>query len=390
MTSLLEAVKRLFIPPAPLPPGHYAYQSPNPQFPYRMHLRIEPDNSGVLILNAATVLHLNQTAAEYAYHLIRHTPEQQVAADISRRYRVDTYQALQDYKDFVARLQTLIETPDLDPITFLGFERATPYENPSAPYRLDCALTYRLPEDAPATAAPVKRVTRELTTAEWTQIIQSAWQFGIPHILFTGGEPTLRDDLVALLQIAEQNGQVTGLLTNGLRLNDPAYLETLLQAGLDHALITLNPEDPAAWQALATVLPSDLFTAVHFTLTSKNANQTTVILQRLKELGANAVSITASSAQFADDLEKARQCAADFNLPLVWDLPVPYSALNPIALETAEDSLPNAAGRAFLYVEPDGDVLPGQGIDQPLGNLLTASFHQIWQAAHEWVSGNQG
>lgn len=381
MTSIFEAIKRLFIPPAPLPPGHYAYQSANPQFPYRMHLRIEADSSGILIVNAATVLHLNQTAAEYAYHLIHHTPQQQVVADISRRYRIDSYNVLQDYKLFIERLQTLIETPDLDPITFLDFERAAPYENPSAPYRLDCALTYRLPEGAPATAAPTKRVDRELTTAEWVHIIQGAWQFGIPHILFTGGEPTLRDDLVDLLQIAEENGQVTGLLTDGLRLSDPAYLETLLQAGLDHALITLNPEDPAAWQALATVLPSDLFTAVHFTLTPQNAHQTAVILQRLKDLGANAVSITAESAHLAKDLEKARQRAAELDLPLVWDLPVPYSALNPIALETAEDSLPNAAGRAFLYVEPDGDVLPGQGVNRPLGNLVAASFNQVWHAA---------
>lgn len=381
MTSIFEAIKRLFIPPAPLPPGHYAYKSPNPQFPYRMHLRIEPNGNGILIVNASTILHLNQTATEYAYHLLHHTPEQQAIDDISHRYRVDAYTALQDYKRFIQRLQTLIETPDLDPITFLDFERAAPYENPSAPYRLDCALTYRLPEGAPATAAPTKRVDRELTTAEWTHIIQAAWQFGIPHILFTGGEPTLRDDLPKLLQIAEENGQVTGLLTDGLRLSDPAYLETLLQAGLDHALIVLNPEDPAAWQALAIVLPTDLFTAVHLTLTAKNTHQTAVILQRLKELGANAVSITAESSHLTNHLEKARQRAAELDLPLVWDLPVPYSALNPIALETAEDNLPNAVGRAFLYVEPDGDVLPGQGINQPLGNLVTASLKQVWHAA---------
>ncbi|GAB4495855.1 MAG: hypothetical protein OHK0052_04460 [Anaerolineales bacterium] len=381
MTSLVEAIKRLFIPPAPLPPGHYAYQSPNPQFPYRMHLRIEADSSGLLIVNAATVLHLNQTAAEYAYHLIHNTPQQQVIADISRRYRVDAYNVLQDYKLFIERLQTLIETPDLDPVTFLDFERATPYENPSAPYRLDCALTYRLPEGAPPDAAPRKRVDRELSTAEWTKIIQDAWQFGIPHILFTGGEPTLRDDLPQLLQVAEENGQVTGLLTDGLRLSDPAYLETLLQAGLDHALIVLNPDNPACWQSLATVLPADLFTAVHLTITPENASQTAAILQRLKKLGANAVSITAATAQLAAELENARQFAAEFDLPLIWDLPVPYSAINPIALETAEDSLPGAAGRAFLYVEPDGDVLPAQGINQPLGNLVTASFNQVWHAA---------
>ena len=44
---------------------------PADQPPYRIHLRLQRDGSGVLIVNAATVLHLNPTAAEYAYHFIK-------------------------------------------------------------------------------------------------------------------------------------------------------------------------------------------------------------------------------------------------------------------------------------------------------------------------------
>ena len=40
---------------------------------------------------------------------------------------------------------------------------------------------------------PIKRVDRELTTDEWGDILDKAWAAGIPHITFTGGEPTLRD-----------------------------------------------------------------------------------------------------------------------------------------------------------------------------------------------------
>ena len=42
--------------------------------------------------------------------------------------------------------------------------------------------------------------------------MDKAWAAGIPHITFTGGEPTLRDDLPALIAHAEKIGQVTGLL----------------------------------------------------------------------------------------------------------------------------------------------------------------------------------
>jgi MoaA/NifB/PqqE/SkfB family radical SAM enzyme len=73
---------------------------------------------------------------------------------------------------------------------------------------------------------------------------------------------------------------------------------------------------------------------------------------------------------------------AEHGLPLVWDLPVPYSNFHPVALELAEHQEPHkGAGKAWLYVEPDGDVLPEQGICTVLGNFLTDPWETIWQAA---------
>jgi MoaA/NifB/PqqE/SkfB family radical SAM enzyme len=83
---------------------------------------------------------------------------------------------------------------------------------------LDCALTYRLREEVPTGIAPVERVERELETEEWKTVLDKAWAAGIPHIVFTGGEPTLREDLLELIEYAEGHGQVTGLMTDGLRL----------------------------------------------------------------------------------------------------------------------------------------------------------------------------
>ena len=37
------------------------------------------------------------------------------------------------------------------------------------------------------------------------------------------------------------------------------------------------------------------------------------------------------------------------------------------------------AGTAWLYVEPDGDVLPAQGVNKVLGNLLTDPWEKIWK-----------
>ena len=69
-------------------------------------------------------------------------------------------------------------------------------------------------------------------------------------------------------------------------------------------------------------------------------------------------------------------------LSLDWDLPDPYSTQHPIALELTENSVTQGAGQGWVYVEPDGDVLPAQGINQVLGNLLTDPWETIWKNRH--------
>ena len=57
--------------------------------------------------------------------------------------------------------------------------------------------------------------------------------------------------------------------------------------------------------------------------------------------------------------------------------------MNPVEFETTQIELRSGAGRAWLYLEPDGDVLPTQGINQVLGNFLRDDWKQIWETAHQ-------
>jgi hypothetical protein len=381
MTSIREIIRRRFASVQPIEPGIYHYQAPpHAEFPYRMHLRIEANGDGILIIDASTVLHLNQTAAEFAYHLIQETPSEETILRMSRRYHISKERLQQDYKDFKDRIFALIDIPDLDPVTYLDFERDTPYpEKLSAPYRLDCALTYRLPEGVDRETAPTKRVDRELSTAEWATIMDKAWNAGIPHLVFTGGEPTLREDLPDLIAHAEANGQVTGLLTDGIKLVETDYLDTLLQTGLDHLMVILQPEDERVWKALENILPADIFTTVHLTITNNEAGSVPEIIHKLVDLGVNAISLSNSGAELDEALQVGRDLVADLGVQLVWGLPVPYSTRNPVALETGEEEHPDGAGNAWLYLEPDGDVLPAQGINKVLGNLLRDEWDVIWK-----------
>jgi MoaA/NifB/PqqE/SkfB family radical SAM enzyme len=130
---------------------------------------------------------------------------------------------------------------------------------------------------------------------------------------------------------------------------------------------------------LENVLAADLFVSVHITLTPQNIDIVQSVMQRLANEGVKTISLTASDPGLQNSLIQSRNQAASLNMSLVWDLPVPYSAFNPIALETQMDNLPLGAGHTWLYIEPDGDVHPAQGINQVLGNVLSDPWEKLWQ-----------
>jgi organic radical activating enzyme len=381
--NIINRLADRFAKVQPLPEGIYHKQDMQDGKPYRVHLRLKPDGSGIFILNASTILQLNATAAEYAYHFIRGTEPEEAAKQIATRYRVSPDVAQQDYQEFIDRLETLISTPDLDPVLFLDFERVAPHSaDLTSPLRLDCALTYRLRADSNAEYAPTKHVDHELTTHAWQTILDKAWQAGIPHVTFTGGEATLREDLPDLIAHAEKNGQVCGLLTDGLTLLDKAYLDLLLQTGLDHVLFLLQPENDKSWLALEQIMAEDIFVTVHFTLNPENITKAEETLERLAKFNVTSLSLTSSDTSLSETFDALRDKAAALSLTLQVDLPVPYSQSNPVVYEAQEDAIPEGAGKAWLYVEPDGDVLPSQGFsDKVLGNLLRDDWKTIYTGA---------
>jgi MoaA/NifB/PqqE/SkfB family radical SAM enzyme len=167
-----------------------------------------------------------------------------------------------------------------------------------------------------------------------------------------------------------------------LKLKDKTYLNKILLSGLDHLLFLLSPELDPSWSALESVLKEDLHTTVHVTINQQNSSQMGEIIQRCKDLGANAISLSTADPEekeLSTALELAQNLVAEADLPLKWDLPVPYSAHNPISLElkSQEDHV-QGAGKAWYYIEPDGDLLPAQGFNQVLGNMLTDDWSSTW------------
>ncbi len=82
----------------------------------------------------------------------------------------------------------------------------------------------------------------ELATDDWKAIIERCRTAGVTQVTFTGGEPTMRDDLFELIDHARWF--VTRLNTNGIRLTRE-YCERLHAVSLDSVQVTFYSCDEA-------------------------------------------------------------------------------------------------------------------------------------------------
>jgi PqqA peptide cyclase len=116
------------------------------------------------------------------------------------------------------------------------------------PLSLLCELTYRCNLQCPYCYNPLelRDYRDELSTQLWTRTLQQAAALGIVQTHFSGGEPTLRRDLPALIEAASELGLYSNLITQGTFLDD-ALLDRLLASGLDHVQISIQaPEKELA------------------------------------------------------------------------------------------------------------------------------------------------
>jgi radical SAM protein with 4Fe4S-binding SPASM domain len=404
-------------------PGLYHYCRESLDEKSRIHLRLDPDGHGTLIVNANRILHLNPTAALMAYFALEDISDRDALRMIRRKYNVNESQARADLESIRSQIEALVRPDESCPIHDLGLETVMPFSaRPTAPYRLDLALTYRCNNDcahcynvqhtsysdldlrAGLDGNLVPGTKTELSTRAWMRVLDKAWDLGIPHIIFTGGEPTLREDLPELIAHAEKNGQITGLNTNARRLSDPHYVEKLVAAGLDHVQITLESNDaeihnamvcnksafPQTVNGLKNALASPLYVMTNTTMLRTNAHTIPATLDFLADTGVPTVGLNAlihsgrgsvvgtglEESELTPLLAVARQKTEARGQRLIWYTPTQYCSFDPLTQELGVKGC--TAALYNMCVEPDGGVLPCQSYYHQLGNLLADDWNSIW------------
>ena len=249
--------------------------------------------------------------------------------------------------------------------------------------------------------------TKELSTEEWKKVIDICKKNCIPQITFTGGEPTLREDLVELVEYSEWF--ITRLNTNGALLTKK-LCDRLYNASLDSIQITLYSNVPEIHnelvgannfdktvQGIKNAISSGLNVSINTPLCKLNRNYIDT-LKFAKELGityasASGIIITGnaknkkskstnlSKKDITSELRKACKYAEQEKMELSFTSP---GWINENDLAKMKLEIPSCgACLSNMAISPDGNVMPCQswlGKDASLGNILEKKWEKIWNS----------
>jgi hypothetical protein len=179
-----------------LSPGLYSYDLVKGESKSQIHLRVDDDLSGALIINAARVVHLNPSATAISYTRLEKYEKTKALNFLGQLFKADRQQLEVDYAEASTKIDALTdETSGLCPVCDLNLELDMPFSAKlSASYRMDLALTYRCNNDCAHCYNARPRNYPEMDTASWKKIIDKVWDLRIPHLVFTGLCPKQRHD----------------------------------------------------------------------------------------------------------------------------------------------------------------------------------------------------
>lgn len=281
-----------------------------------------------------------------------------------------------------------------------------PWREP--PIGLLAELTHRCPLACPYCSNPLELTARarELSTAEWLRVLEEAAALGVLQLHLSGGEPTLRTDLEAIVARARALELYSNLITAGVGVSE-RRLEALVAAGLDHVQLSVQDVDPEGCDRIGGFkgslarklafaravrrlgLPLTINAVVH----RHNLDRLERFVELALELGAdrlevahvqyygwalaNRAALMPTRAQLDRSVAIVKEARERWGDRLAIDFVVPdYYATHP-------KPCVSGWGRAVILVAPDGRVLPCHaahtipGLDFP--NVKDRPLAWIWQ-----------
>jgi pyrroloquinoline quinone biosynthesis protein E len=286
----------------------------------------------------------------------------------------------------------------------------SPSESLRKPLWLLAELTYRCPLKCSYCSNPKdfkSTFGKELSTADWKEVLSQGRQLGAVQLGFSGGEPLLRRDLEELVQHARELGYYTNLITSGVGLT-ASRLDALKRAGLDHIQLSFQSSqaelnDVIAGQkcfeekkvVMQRVKASGFPVVFNVVLHRKNMDQLEEMVEFAYSQGANYIEL--ACVQFAgwalvhreslmpsqEQVLKASEVTQRLQQKFQGLLKIYFVV--PDYFEGKAKPCAAGWGRILITVAPDGLVLPCHGArDLPFDSFPSVakeSLKAIWESS---------
>lgn len=146
----------------------------------------------------------------------------------------------------------------------------------------------------------------ELTTEQWKRVIRESEQLGVVSVVFTGGEPLLRQDIFELIDWVNKDEAVALMFSNGIQLNGE-NVKKLAKSGLHCIHVSIDSPNAAAHDEMRRV-PGSFNKAVEGLKRAKDAGimtgistyatperlhngQVIEMIEMAKEIGTDEITI---------------------------------------------------------------------------------------------------
>ena len=259
------------------------------------------------------------------------------------------------------------------------------------PLIMDIALTYRCQCRCVHCCAEAFRgsAATELKTEELKSLIDQAARMGVVQVVFSGGEPLLRKDIVELVRYAHAAGMMIRLNTNSL-LRKPRVVLNLKKAGLDICAVSIDDADPEvhdklrgvpglhkkALAGIALLRKAGVFFNI---LTYASKRNVTAGLEKIAAMARQngvlsvLVYFPVAVGRWEGKFDQALNAEERRKVRGLQDFRTVY-----MELPTAK-TLCYSYEKSIFYVSAYGDITPCPVVPYSLGNIREQPLDKIWR-----------
>ncbi len=250
------------------------------------------------------------------------------------------------------------------------------------------------------------KAAEELSTDEAKKLLREIAKAGFKIMIFSGGEPMMRPDIVELVQYATNLGLFPVFGTNGTLIT-PELAEKLKAAGTRGVGISLDSLDkakhdkfrsfPGGWdgavRGMKNCLDAGIPFQIHMTVMDWNQNEIEDMVDFAESIGAHAVHFfflvptgraktieeeSLRAEQYEDVLTRIMKKQTTTKLELKPTCAPQFLRIADQLGVKTRFHRGCLAGLSYCIISPRGKVQPCAYLNMELGNVRETPFDEIW------------